>query len=205
MSRLKLYERYDVELPTVASNSNKFRGWFGYRDRDEEARRQQLPIEEWKNIEIFKYVIKNASLKSKIIAILVLLILSACFRVLVFRKNAMINNNDLNKVKNGPVMTKYGLRPATMDPDSHARTNPFAPEGHTSYMEGVLEIKRKGGERDENKIKISPPPPHSPMQNPQHQQSQQQGATASQAQVGIPPKARKEPPKRGKKRQPNGM
>lgn len=39
-------------------------------------------------------------------------------------------------------MTKYGLRPEKMDPDSHKRSNPFAPPGHQSYMEGVLERKR---------------------------------------------------------------
>ena len=39
---------------------------------------------------------------------------------------------------------------AYMDPDSHKRSNPFAPEGHVSYMEGVLEVKRIGGNSQKN-------------------------------------------------------
>jgi hypothetical protein len=36
-----------------------------------------------------------------------------------------------------------------LDPDSHKRNNPFAPAGHTSIMEGVLEVKRIGGKKKE--------------------------------------------------------
>ncbi len=63
-------------------------------------------------------------------------------------------------------MTKYGLRPANMPADSHERSNPFKPPGHTSYMEGVLEVKRIGKKKKKN----DDPPPPPVQENPQLQE-----------------------------------
>ena len=179
-TRSKLYERYNVELPPPSSsskansNSNKFIGWLkSYKsNKEEEARRQQLPIEEWTNVEMFKYILKNASFKSKLIAILVILILSSIIiSSILYPKNANKDSDDLGiRKKNiGGVMTKYGLRPDNMPADSHERSNPFAPPDHTSYMEGVLEVKRIG--KKKNKNDDPPPPPPPPVQaNPQQQE-----------------------------------
>jgi hypothetical protein len=95
-TRSKLYERYNVELPPSSSSkanssNNKLIGWLkSYTsNKEEEARRQQLPIEEWTNVEMFKYILKNASFKSKLIAILVILILSSIIiSSILYPKNA---------------------------------------------------------------------------------------------------------------------
>ena len=177
-TRSKLYERYNVELPPSSSSkanssSNKFIGWlksYTSNNKEEEARRQQLPIEEWTNVEMFKYILKNASFKSKLIAILVILILSSIIiSSILYPKNANKNSDDLGirKKNSGGVMTKYGLRPAMMSADSHERSNPFAPPDHTSYMEGVLEVKRIGKKK---KNDDPPPPPPPPVQENSQQQ-----------------------------------
>ncbi|KAK1743388.1 hypothetical protein QTG54_006009 [Skeletonema marinoi] len=173
-SRSKLYERYDVEVPNVSSsnannNLKKWRGGWFKSDRDEatERQQQQLPPDQWTNIEMIRYIFNNSTFKSKLIAILVIMILSSIIRsTLSFHNNTgRSNNNDL-ETKRGPVMTKYGLRPEKMDPDSHKRSNPFAAPGHQSFMEGVLEVKRV-------KKRENPPPPP-PVQNQQQQQQQKQ-------------------------------
>jgi hypothetical protein len=172
-TRSKLYERYNVELPPsssskATSSSNKFIGWLkSYTsNKEEEARRQQLPIEEWTNVEMFKYILKNASFKSKLIAILVILILSSIIiSSILYPKNANKDSDfGIRKKNSGGVMTKYGLRPDNMPADSHERSNPFTP-GHTSYMEGVLEVKRIGKKK---KNDVPPPPP--PVQENSQQQ-----------------------------------
>ena len=180
-TRSKLYERYNVELPTTSSSkkaagsNKKWRGWLNYNNnKEDEARRQQLPIEEWTNVEMIKYILKNASFRSKLIAILVIMILSSIIISTIFYpKNASNNSTDLVKNNSGPVMTKYGLRPDKMSADSHARSNPFAPVGHTSYMEGVLEVKRIGGRKDKKKNDNNPPPPPPPPPMQDRQQQQQ--------------------------------
>lgn len=70
----------------------------------------------------------------------------------------------------GGVMTKYGLRPDKMAADAHARSNPFAPPGHTSYMEGVLESKRIGKKNKNDDPPLLPPPPPPVQENPQQQE-----------------------------------
>ena len=171
-SRSKLYERYDVELPTVSPSNDtkksKWRGWFK-TDKDEDGTRQQLPPDQWTNVEVIKYIFKNSSFKSKLIAILVIMILSSIIKsTLSYRNNDARNKNDLLEMKKGPIMTKYGIRPDTMDADSHKRSNPFAPPGHQSYMEGVLEVKRV-------KKRVDPAPPtlNQQKQNQPQQQKQQ--------------------------------
>ena len=173
-TRSKLYERYNVELPPsssskATSSSNKFIGWLkSYTsNKEEEARRQQLPIEEWTNVEMFKYILKNASFKSKLIAILVILILSSIIISSILYPKSADKDSDLGmRNKNsGGVMTKYGLRPDNMPADSHERSNPFTP-GHTSYMEGVLEVKRIGKKKKND----DPPPPPPVQENPQLQE-----------------------------------
>jgi len=173
-TRSKLYERYNVELPPsssskATSSSNKFIGWLkSYTsNKEEEARRQQLPIEEWTNVEMFKYILKNASFKSKLIAILVILILSSIIiSSILYPKNANKDSDlGIRKKNSGGVMTKYGLRPDNMPADSHERSNPFTP-GHTSYMEGVLEVKRIGKKKKND----DPPPPPPVQENPQLQE-----------------------------------
>jgi hypothetical protein len=194
-SQSKLFERYDVELPTVSSSDatkSRWRGWF--KNEHDETRRQQqqqLPLDQWTNIEMIKYLIKNSSLKSKLIAILAIVILFSIIKsTFLFRNDA--NSNDDVGMTRGPIMTKYGLRPDKMDPDSHMRSNPFAPAGHQSYMEGVLEVKRVK-KRDDPQ----PPPPPMPQQSLQLQDEsvQTQGKILSH-------EARKKttPGKRGKGR-----
>mmetsp|Transcript_7395 Transcript_7395/g.12185 ORF Transcript_7395/g.12185 Transcript_7395/m.12185 type:complete len:220 (+) Transcript_7395:43-702(+) len=168
-SRSKLYERYDVELhATSSSNSRKSwrEKWF-QTDKEQQRQRQQLPPDQWTNIEMIRYICKNSSFKSKLIAILVVTILSSIIKsTLSFHNNSArrSSNNDL-ETKRGPVMTKYGLRPDKMDPDSHKRSNPFAAPDHQSYMEGVLEVKR---------VKKREKPSPLLVQNQQQQQQQQQ-------------------------------
>lgn len=197
-SQSKLFERYDVELPTVSSsnanNKSKWRGWF---KNDKE--RQQLPPDQWTNIEMIKYIVKNASFKSKIIAILVIMILPSIIKSTFSFRNDASSNNDL-KMKNGPVMTKYGLRPDKMDPDSHMRSNPFAPAGHQSYMEGVLEVKRV--KKRDNPQPAPPPPEQQQQQQQKQQQSLQLKDKSAQTQGKmLPQEARKETPgKRAKGR-----
>ena len=169
----QLYERYDVELPAPPS-SNKTRKkwrdiWFNSdkEKEQEQLQRQQLPPDQWTNIEMMRYIFKNSSFKSKLIAILIIMILSSIIKsALSLFHNDAAKNDDL-KPKRGPVMTKYGLRPENMDPDSHARSNPFAADpDHVSYMEGILEIKKKK-KRDDEPSPIS-------EQNQQPVQNQQQ-------------------------------
>lgn len=181
-TRSKLYERYNVELPPPSSsskansNSNKFIGWlksYTSNNKEDEARRQQLPIEEWTNVEMFKYILKNASFKSKLISILVILILSSIIiSSILYPKNANKDSDDLGirKKNSGGVMTKYGLRPDNMPVDSHERSNPFAPPDHTSHMEGVLEVKRIGKKKNKNDDPLPPPPPPPVQANPQQQE-----------------------------------
>lgn len=153
-SRSKLYERYDVELPSPSSNSTRKKwsvgGWL-VNNHEQQQQRLQLPPDQWTNIEMIRYIFKNSSFKSKLIAILAIMILSSIIKsTLTFHNSS--GSNDLEPKQRGPVMTKYGLRPEKMDPDSHKRSNPFAPPGHQSYMEGVLERKRV-------KKRENPPPP----------------------------------------------
>ncbi len=178
-TRSKLYERYNVELPPSSSSkanssSSKLIGWLkSYTsNKEEETRRQQLPIEEWSNVEMFKYILKNASFKSKLIAILVILILSSIIiSSILYPKNANKDSDlGIRKKNSGGVMTKYGLRPDNMPADSHERSNPFAPPGHTSYMEGVLEVKRIGKKKKKNDDPPPPPPPPPVQENPQLQE-----------------------------------
>jgi hypothetical protein len=175
-TRSKLYERYNVELPPSSSSKanssgNKFIGWlksYTSNKEEDEARRQQLPIEEWTNVEMFKYILKNASFKSKLIAILVILILSSIIiSSVLYPKNVNKNDLGIGKKNSGGVMTKYGLRPDNMPADSHERSNPFAPPDHTSYLEGVLEVKRIGKKK---KNDDPPPPPPPPVQENSQQQ-----------------------------------
>ncbi len=145
-SRSKLYERYDVDLPSPSSNSSRKKwrvgGWF-VNNQEQQQQRLQLPPDQWTNVEMIRYIFKNSSFKSKLIAILAIMILSTIIKSTIsFYTNTNTSVDNDMEPKRGPVMTKYGLRPEKMDPDSHKRSNPFAPPGHQSYMEGVLERKR---------------------------------------------------------------
>ena len=193
-SRSNLYERYDVELPTPTSNSirKKWRegGWFE-NNQEQQQQRQQLPPDQWTNIEMIRYIFKNSSFKSKLIAILAIMILSSIIKsTLSFHNNSSGNNELEPNTKRGPVMTKYGLRPEKMDPDSHKRSNPFAAPGHQSYMEGVLEVKRV-------KKRENPPPPlrgHNQQQQIESLQGQNNPPKAQQKK--SPQKSRTEATKK---------
>ena len=169
ISRSKLYERYNVELPPAAPSSNKRKSWRGWFNNDvgdkTQQEEEQLPPDQWTNVQMIRYILKNSSLKTKLITILMIMMLSSLIKSIIFDNNDATITND-SQIKRGPVMTKYGLRPEKMDPDSHKRSNPFAPPDHQSYMEGVLEVKKV-------KKRVKPPPPSLTQQMQQEPQQKQ--------------------------------
>mmetsp|Transcript_27226 Transcript_27226/g.56732 ORF Transcript_27226/g.56732 Transcript_27226/m.56732 type:complete len:243 (-) Transcript_27226:375-1103(-) len=174
VSRSKLYERYDVNIKTPSSRdsrsitsrcSDTIRRWSGDNDNDYREARQQLPIEEWTNVEMIRFLYQNSSVKSKLMTLLGIAILSSA--IVSSIRNYDANNNSVTEQT--ITKSKLGERNGIfMDPDSHKRSNPFAPEGHQSYMEGVLEVKRVGGRKYENLAD------HNNREQPSPTQQQQQ-------------------------------
>ena len=123
-NRSKLYGRYDVEILTSRSSSSD-RKWF-----NEQEEPIDIPLEERSSIELVVMIYKTLHWKSKaIVIVIVILLLSVVVRIAI-------------RIPTQPEPT---VERRWMDPDAHKRNNPFAPEGETTYMEGVLEYKRIGG------------------------------------------------------------
>lgn len=176
VSRSKLYERYDVNIKTSSSRDSKsitsrcsdtIRRWSGNNDKDYREARQQLPIEEWTNVEMIRFLYQNSSVKSKLMTLLGIAILSST--IVSSIRNYDANKNSVTKetITKNKLPERNGIY---MDPDSHKRSNPFAPEGHQSYMEGVLEVKRVGGRKYENLGDNNNREEPSPTQQQQQQQ-----------------------------------
>lgn len=173
-SRSKLYERYDVNVNNKTKAVSSRSRWFDNKDDSdvEMETRQDLPIEEWSNIEMIKFIYQSASYKTKLLTLLAIVILSSVI-ISTLRDYGNSNyNNSLTSKET--IKTIQGERPSYMDPDSHKRNNPFAPEGHQSFMEGVLEVKRIGTrkkkEEEEEVVQPQPPPPPPPIELQQEEQ-----------------------------------
>ena len=122
--RSKLYGRYDVEIQTSHSSSSG-RKWF-----NEHEEPTDIPLEERPSIELVVMIYRTLHWKTKTnIIVIVILILSVVVRI----------------ARRIPTQPEPAVERRWMDPDAHKRNNPFAPEGETTYMEGVLEYKRVGG------------------------------------------------------------
>jgi hypothetical protein len=131
-NRSKLYERYNVDIKTSRGDSN--RRWF---DEQEHQAQQEVPLEERTNLELLTMIYKTIPWKTKlIISVLLILLLSVSTRM-AKRPHVELSTSAVKE------------RQYMLDPDSHKRNNPFAPAGHTSIMEGVLEVKRIGGKKKE--------------------------------------------------------
>jgi len=153
-SNSTLYERYDVDVDrTMSSASGGRGGWGWFRNRGDEDEydslpsrsREDIPIDERTNIELIQLIWKNASTKSRLLALLATAILCKVIAESIIKARA---DRDAAATKSNAV--KEGGRPTYMDPDSHKRNNPFAPEGTQTFMEGVLEVKRVGGKDKQN-------------------------------------------------------
>ena len=121
-NRSKLYERYDVEIQTLEENSDH--KWLN------EQSRETIPLEERSNIELIIMIYKTLHWKTKLIT----------FVALIFITSMALRIARRPKAQAAPTVERIW-----MHPDSHQRNNPFAAEGETTYMEGILEYKHIGG------------------------------------------------------------
>jgi hypothetical protein len=145
-TRSKMYDRYDVEINTSSGAGG--RSWF-----TEEEPKREPTIEEQERAqlkELATIILRSYSWKSKIMAV-ILLILTMAMAIRTIHGIM----RDMGKSSPAVVSSSTKARPY-MDPDAHKRNNPFAPAGHVSVMEGVLEVKRVGGPK---------PPPQQSQQN----------------------------------------
>ncbi|KAL7539341.1 hypothetical protein ACHAXR_009225 [Thalassiosira sp. AJA248-18] len=123
-SRSKMYERYDVNIPKHNSRGGSG-GQRWYNDEEDED-----------NMTTYRS-------KPTVLALLAAVVLLA---VIVSSRDSTTMTSTPAK-GGGSAKKQQQERPSYMDPDSHARSNPFAAEGHTSVMEGALEVKRVGGKK----------------------------------------------------------
>lgn len=140
--RSKMYERYDVKINTPSSGGGDQR-WFNEEQEDVYTTPSQ-------GREIVT-ILQSFSWKARLISLAVVLWTTS---MAVRLAHGIVTGLGDSSVTLKSTNTKPE-RPF-MDPDSHKRNNPFAPAGHVSVMEGVLEVKRIGGGR------------------PKHQEQQQQ-------------------------------
>lgn len=170
--RSKLYERYDVELVAPLSTANDGRGgscWRSWFTQDGDA--PPRDIGELSNAELCRLIVaQRMSTKSRWLALAALVFLAATtlrddgdHHAPSFAREGRAMDPDPRAreyvMKEGMGSTKAMERPAYMDPDSHQRNNPFAPEGSMTVMTGQLEVKRIGGRKGP-----PPPPPHAKQQ-----------------------------------------
>ncbi|KAL7549375.1 hypothetical protein ACHAWF_012651 [Thalassiosira exigua] len=138
-SRSKLYERYNVEIERSSPPRAGGRRWFNEKEGPS-ASRQDLPIQERNNAELCRIILRGVSWRSRLAVLAAAVLLAAA---------AMWRGTEENSETAAVAMIydkgRQVARPSFMDPDSHARNNPFAPEGETTVMEGVMEVKRVGG------------------------------------------------------------
>ncbi|KAL3793331.1 hypothetical protein HJC23_003841 [Cyclotella cryptica] len=145
-SRSKMYERYDIEIKTSSSGNGDQR-WF---NEEQDVSATPSPFQETLAI------LQTLSWKVRLLSLAALLWTAATVIRLVHGVVRGLGGDSSITLKS---TTNKPERPF-MDPDSHKRNNPFAPAGHVSVMEGVLEVKRIGGGR--------------PKKQEQQQQQQQQ-------------------------------
>lgn len=134
-ARSKLYERYDVEIQTTQVGTSN-RKWL-----DEAPPPREIPLEERSNLELIVMIYKALHWRTKLLALLILIsILSIGVRI-------------AKRTKVQPLEVKERR---WMDPDSHARCNPFNSESDCA-MEGFLEIKMvpSGQRKNERQQHIS--------------------------------------------------
>ena len=136
MARPAPYGRYGARTAAETAPS----GPWGIRDGDT---LDSVPYEEWTTPEVVTSIYRHSSLRSKLIAVVVLSMLSSAITS-AFDGAGMESEEAAAALRGG---SDFRSRNNADNADSHERSNPFAEEGHTSVMEGRLEFKRVGGRK----------------------------------------------------------
>mmetsp|Transcript_19440 Transcript_19440/g.43861 ORF Transcript_19440/g.43861 Transcript_19440/m.43861 type:complete len:225 (+) Transcript_19440:369-1043(+) len=139
-----LYERYDAgnSRARAAAAAAPSTGPWDIRDGDT---LDSVPYEEWTTPEVVTSIYRHSSLRSKLIALVVLSMISSAVTSEFDGAGAASGEEAAARLRGSP--SDFRSRNNADNADSHERSNPYAEEGHTSVMEGALEVKRKGGRK----------------------------------------------------------